>query len=269
MADNNNAMKFLGIGAGIQGLFGLGRSIVGGIQSIRANRDLKNFKLPQYTIPSELDNMLDLARQRANAQELPGQSLIENKLGAQTAYGQRAAEKYAGTGGQALGAVTGLYGQQMGAVRDLGIQFANFRAQREAELGRAQQVYAQAQDKQWEINQWLPAQYKYNELQSQKQAGASNLWGGLQDIAGAGMGYMGARAQTNAMQGMMPQYGQSRGTGGGLTPDIKANWGPRTDSYQYEWLQNNVNAQMPGTYNPLSAGRIGNFGILDRYNYPY
>ena len=109
------ALAAAGIGAGIQGLMGLGRGIVGGIQSLRANKALKNFKFPEYTMPSELENMLSLYQQRAAANELPGQSLMENKLGAQTAFGQRAAEKYAGTSGQALGAVTGLYGQQMNA----------------------------------------------------------------------------------------------------------------------------------------------------------
>ena len=238
----------LGISAGIQGLMGLGKSIVGGIQSSRANKALKDFKFPKYTMPSELENMLSMYQQRAAANELPGQSLMENKLGAQTAFGQRAAEKYAGTSGQALGAVTGLYGQQMDAVRDLGIKFADFKAQRQNELGRAQQVMAEAQDKQWEINQWLPAQYKYNELQSQKQAGASNLWGGLQDVASAGMNFMGAKAQMEGMQGMNP-FGNG-GAGGGLAPGIKANWGPRTNEYQYQWLQNNANnASVPNMFN--------------------
>jgi len=229
----------MGIGAGIQGLMGLGKSIVGGIQSARANKALKNFSLPQYTIPGAYEDMLDMYKQRAAANELPGQSLMENKLGAQTAFGQRAAEKYAGTSGQALGAVTGLYGQQMNAVRDLGIQFANFKSQRQAELGQAQQVMAQAQDKQWEINQWLPAQYRYGELQSQKQAGAANLWGGLQDVAGAGMNFMGGMAQQNAMQSMNPWGG-----GGGV------NDGHMWPSETSTWMQNNANkASVPNIFN--------------------
>ena len=197
----------MGIGAGLQGLMGLGRSIVGGVQSARAGRELKNFKFPQYTPSDAYNSMLDIYKQQAYAQELPGQSLMENKLGAQTAYGQRAAEKYAPSAGQALGAVTGLYGKQMDAVRDLGIQFANYRAQRQSELAGAQQVMGQIQDKQWEINQWYPSQVKYNELQSQKQAGASNLWGGIQDVMGAGMGFLGGMAQQQAMGSMMPNYG--------------------------------------------------------------
>jgi len=236
----------MGIGAGIQGLMGIGRSIVGGIQSARANKALKNFELPQYTIPGAYEDMLSMYKQRAAANELPGQSLIENKLGAQTAFGQRAAEKYAGTSGQALGAVTGLYGQQMNAVRDLGIQFANFKAQRQAELGQAQQVMAQAQDKQWEINQWLPAQYKYNQLQSQKQAGASNLWGGLQDVAGAGMNFMGGMAQQNAMQAMNPWANAT----GGLSQYAKTAAGIQTTPQQTAAMQGYANnAYVPNMFN--------------------
>src|SRR5512133_2058896 len=227
------ALATMGIGAGIQGLMGLGRSIVGGIQSSRANKALKNFKLPQYTMPSELENMLSLYEQRAGANELPGQSLIENKLGAQTAFGQRAAEKYAGTSGQALGAVTGLYGQQMNAVRDLGIKFADFKAQRQNELGHAQQIMAEAQDKQWEINQWLPAQYKYNELQSQKQAGASNLWGGLQDVAGAGMNFMGGQVQLSTLQAMNPWANimGNQGNGEASNPAVKSYYAPGQNNF--------------------------------------
>ncbi len=40
-------------------------------------------------------------------------------------------------------------------------------------------------------------------VQSQKQAGAANLWGGLQDIAGAGMSYFGGKAQMDAMGSMI------------------------------------------------------------------
>lgn len=239
MADDNSGLKALGIGSGIQALMGLGRSIVGGVQTMRANKALKNFKFPQYTMPSELENMLSMYQQRANAQELPGQSLIENKLGAQTTFGQRNAEKYASTSGQALGATTGLYGLQMNAVRDLGIKFADFKSQRQSELGQAQQVMAQAQDKQWEINQWLPAQYQYNQLQSQKQAGANNLWGGLQDVGSAGMNFMGAQNQMNTMQGMYPQYGNMGGIGGS-----------QPNAQQGQWLQNNANnAYVPNMFN--------------------
>ena len=195
-------------------MLGLGRGIVGGVQTARANKGLKNFKLPQYTIPGAYEDMMSLYQRRAEANELPGQSLVENKLGAQTAFGQRAAEKYAGTSGQALGAVTGLYGKQMDAVRDLGIKFADFKSQREAELGRAQQIMAQAQDKQWEINQWIPSQMKYNELQSMKQAGASNLWGGIQDVAGAGMNFLGGYAQMQGYGQMNPYITGGYGQGG-------------------------------------------------------
>jgi hypothetical protein len=229
---------------------GLGRSIIGGIQSSRANKALKNFKFPQYTMPSELENMLSMYQQRANAQELPGQSLIENKLGAQTAYGQRAAEKYAPSAGQALAASTSLYGRQMDAVRDLGIKFADFKAQRQNELGQAQQVMAQAQDKQWEINQWLPSQYKYNELQSQKQAGASNLWGGAQDVAGAGMNYMGGMNQMNTMQGMNPWANMGIGAGVGLTQGSKAYWGTQTNAQNTGAMQGIANnAYVPNMFN--------------------
>jgi hypothetical protein len=207
-----------------------------------------------------MENMLSMYQQRANAQELPGQSLIENKLGAQTAYGQRNAEKYGATAGQALGATTGLYGQQINAVRDLGIKFADFKAQRQNELGSAQQIMAQAKDKQWEINQWLPSQYRYNELQSQKQAGASNLWGGMQDVGSAGMNYMGAMNQYNTMQSMFPQYGGAA-QGAGYTPN------PSVMSY-YMPGQNNfapmgTSATAPQQGNPLTPyNAYGNNNLL-------
>ena len=259
------ALAAMGIGAGIQGLMGLGKSIVGGIQSSRANKALKDFKFPKYTMPSELENMLSMYQQRAAANELPGQSLMENKLGAQTAFGQRAAEKYAGTSGQALGAVTGLYGQQMDAVRDLGIKFADFKAQRQNELGRAQQVMAEAQDKQWEINEWLPSQYKYNELQSQKQAGASNLWGGLQDVAGAGMNFMGAYAQQQGMQGMMPQYGQSQGSGYTPNPSVMSYYMPGQNNFAPMGLNQ---TPMPQS-NPLTPYNVyGSNNLMFNQQYP-
>lgn len=169
------------ISAGISAFGGLAKGIVGAVQLGRAKRP----KAPTYTRADETNELVDLYRKRAAATQLPGQEAIESGLGATVAQGVSDVQNTASSSVSALGAITDLYGRKQQAVRDLGIQFAEFKAARQGELGDALKTGAAASDKEFEINKWLPYQTKMNEYTSQKQAGAANLFGGFEGIGTA------------------------------------------------------------------------------------
>ena len=179
------------ISAGISGA----KAIFGGIQGLSANKKIKDLRKnrPTYTRPKEVDEMLDVYRRSANRSQLPGQDLMENKLGQATARGVRQVGKYASSSAGALGAVTDIYGKEQDAIRDLGIQFAQYKDAAERQYAAGLGQSAQYSDREFELNKMRPWGTRMNELQSNKQAGADNFWGGVSGLASTALDFAGTK----------------------------------------------------------------------------
>lgn len=170
------------------------KSLFGGKQLSDSQKALRKLKRPTYTRPQESNELLDLYRKRSAATQLPGQEAIESGLGATVAQGVSDVQNTASSSVSALGAITDLYGRKQQAVRDLGIQFAEYKAQRQGELGNALGQAAQYTDKEWEMNKLRPYEVRMNELMGNRQAGATNLFGGLEGMGAAWMNTAGTKA---------------------------------------------------------------------------
>jgi hypothetical protein len=192
------------LSAGISTTMGLTKGILGAVQFGRANKELRGMKAPTYTRPDEVNEMVDLYRQRAAISQLPGQEAIESGLGATVAQGISDVQKSASSSVSALGAITDLYGKKQSAIRDLGIQFAEYKAARQAELGGALDKSAGYSDKEFEMNQWLPYNVKMNELMSRRQAGAANLFGGAESIGTAFNNLAGTQSYLEILKRLAP-----------------------------------------------------------------
>jgi hypothetical protein len=119
------------------------------------------------------------------------------------------AQRSASSSVAALGVVTDLYGRKQQAIRDLGIQFAEYKAARQSELGGALGQAAQYSDREFEMNKWMPYQVRMNELMSQKQAGAANLFGGAEGMGMAFNNLAGTQSYLDVLKQLNP-YGQGR-----------------------------------------------------------
>lgn len=244
------------IAAGGKALIGGIKSIAGGIQKRRASRELDK-ETPKYSRPEEYEKILGIYQQQAGLSQLPGQDQIEAKLSANTARGTRAISKYADNPVAAVAATAGLYGKEQGAIRDLGIQFAEFKNRAQGQLAGAYKMGAEYSDKEFSYNQWYPDQMKRNMAAQKWNGGQANLWGGLDMMAGAGVDALTA--------GLGAQGGDQAGG--------KVNTNPN----QASWMQGNANASgiamnpgsavNPGTvedfqiFNPAYAGQfIPNLG---------
>lgn len=192
------------LSAGISAAMGLTKGIIGAVQLGRANRELRGMKAPTYTRPEEVGEMVDLYRRRALATQLPGQESIESGLGATVAEGVTQAQRAAPSSVAALGAVTDLYGRKQGAIRDLGIQFAEYKAARQAELGSALGQAAGYSDREFEMNQWMPYQVRMNELMGRRQAGAANLFGGAEGVGMAFNNLAGTQSYLDVLRSLNP-----------------------------------------------------------------
>ena len=209
-------MDPLTISALISGGISLGKGILGAVQSGKAAKELKGMKAPTYTRPEEANELLDLYRQRAAATQLPGQEAIESGLGATVAQGVSDVQRSASSSVSALGAITDLYGKKQSAIRDLGIQFAEFKAARQGELAGALGQSAKYSDMEWEMNKLRPYEVRMNELQSQKQAGAANLFGGLEGMGMAFNNLAGTQSYLDVLKRLNPSGTGQAGTGAGV-----------------------------------------------------
>jgi len=223
------------IAAGGKALIGGIKSITGGIQKRKAQRELDK-EMPKYSRPAEYDKLLSIFQQQAGLGQLPGQDQIEAKLSANTARGSRAISKYSDNPVAAVAATAGLYGKEQGAIRDLGIQFAEFRNRAQGNLANAYKMGADYSDKEWGTNVWYPDQVRRNMASQKWNAGQQNLWSGIDQVAGAGVDAL--TAGLGAQGG-----GQVGGQVGGqaISPAAVGSPAP-TSAYEY--------------YNPKMAGQF-------------
>ena len=237
-------LSLLAAGVAVKGVVGLGKAIVGGIQKRKAQKELDK-ETPKYSRPEEYEKLLGIFQQQASLGQLPGQDQIEAKLSANTARGTRAIGKYADNPVAAVASVAGLYGREQGAIRDLGIQFSEFRNRAQNQLAGAYKMGADYSDKAFSYNQWYPDQMRRNMAAQKWNSGQQTMWSGIDQAAAAGVDALslGAmNAQANA------QAGDQAGA----------------DNNQ-SWMQGNANAaSIP--MNPGSAvnpGAVGDFSIFN------
>lgn len=219
----------------IEGLSGGIKAIGGYFAARKAERDLQKelSSMPKYTRPEEYEDLLKLYKERAAAQEMPGQSLAEQKLGATTAAGIRQAQKAAPSSVAALGATTSLHEAHMNAIRDLEIQFAQYKANREAELGGVYQQGAQYADQAWQYNQWYPSQVRLNIAGDRLAAARAMMYGGAEQAESGVLRGIGTIAQVKQQQPppittQQPSFnpGMSASSGG---PTLGVSW-PQSSS---------------------------------------
>ncbi|MBN2841450.1 MAG: hypothetical protein JXM68_00070, partial [Sedimentisphaerales bacterium] len=191
------------IAALIKGGLGLAKTITGGIQTARAKKDLAR-GFPKYSRPEEYKKMMSIYQQQAGMGQLPGQDRYEAKLSESTARGVRAASKYADSPVAAVAASSQLYSQQQSAIRDLGLQYAAFQQQSQMNLARGLQQGAQYSDQEWYQNKMYPDQVRRNMAAQQFNSGQQNLWGGLDMMGAAGLGFATGGGQAGGQGGGQP-----------------------------------------------------------------
>ncbi len=175
------ALGFLGAPSGIGTLLGVGQGIYGALQrrAARKRREqaLANFR---YDIPSAYDTQLQLAQEQASQRGIAGQDLVEAQMERDAAQMLSQGERVS----ESASDILGLYGQTYAKKQDAYTRMLQMGAQeearRKAELGRAVNLYADAQQQQFHYNRYLPFLQQMGMAGQQSAAGAQNLAAGLQ-----------------------------------------------------------------------------------------
>lgn len=193
-------------GALLSGGLGLGKAIIGGIQSIRGNRQMNRLMAnrPKYNIPQGYMDAYNTYKRLAGS-EIPGYNLMQGQIGQSTAKAMTSAERGAMSSNQFMDAALGAQDKELEALRNLGIMSQQWQSQQQQNLAQAQNQMGALQDQKWDYNVNQPWQTKMNMANDQRQAGAQNLFGGMGDMASSIMSFAGTSNFMDIYKKMFPQ----------------------------------------------------------------
>ena len=174
-------------GAAIQGAVGIGQLVTGAVQRNRARKELENLEDPTMEMPSSINEMINLARQR---QEMPGLDTMKNELGATTGRGLTQVSRAARTPGELARATTDLYAEEMRGARQLDIAGAEYRAARERQLMGALQTKGGFEQEMFRVNELMPYQRRLQQYMQQAGVGGQNIAAGIGTMVQGATGYL-------------------------------------------------------------------------------
>jgi hypothetical protein len=162
----------------------LAKGLVGMVQTARANKNLKRLMANPITYkrPEEYAQELGMRKEAATQQEMPGQKYAEQNIGSAASQARTAAEQGAISSNVYQSQVGNIFDKQASALQDLSMQSAQWQQQQKEALMGTMQRGAQYSDTEWQENKLRPYELALNQAQSQKQSGASNLWGGMEGL---------------------------------------------------------------------------------------
>jgi hypothetical protein len=155
-----------------------GQSMISEAQKLSAS-----YKRPEMLTPEAIQMMMRLAKGQMY-QKLPGSTEYENQIQGATSAGMSAIEDM-GAGSEGMGAIAGLYGNQMGQFQNLAAQNAGFQQQGQQNYMGALEGLGDWQQQQWKWNKadpYIMAQQKASQLET---AGRMNQFQGYKTRAGA------------------------------------------------------------------------------------
>ena len=199
--------SLLAAGLSITGMAtGLAKMGFGIADTVKANRMEKGLTTPKYEIPKGLEDYESLMKRNAQGQ-MPGYDQEMAGIEQGTARTLTGVRQLASNQSSAMAGLLGSTSNQQDRVRELGVRALQYRQQQQQNLGQAYLQRAQAENQQFEYNQWLPWQMKKNQIQSLRGAGTQNIYGGLDSMASAAINGMNMNANQQSYGNMIPQYG--------------------------------------------------------------
>jgi len=167
--------------------------IAGGVQSAtgiyqqrRASRlrkkAMKQYNNNPYQIPESAVRSVNLVGRAAQGTQLPGQSLIEENMAANTAEGINAARKSASSPSQILSSTIDLYSQQQKNQQQLDLTAAQDYQRRQSAYANAVQSLAPYEVEKWKYKTLYPVQADLNAASGMSGAGQQNMAQGVSSI---------------------------------------------------------------------------------------
>lgn len=229
-----------------------------GVQGYKANQLSKTVR-PTYQIPEEILGALNNAKYVGSMTELPGQNIMENKLGANLNRGVGELRNVSSTSADMAANVARLYSANNRSLNDIGIAAGQNWLNNQGNVRNALQMLAGYKDKAFDFNQVQP--YLNN-----KAAEAALREGSFRNLSSAGTNLassIGGAANMKYIQNLLNPE-QEDGEGGSGTSQI--NLGNLTSENFRSTTQNpfNSNSLSLDLYNQVMGGAGNNNGVYPR-----
>lgn len=187
------------IGGGIQALGGLAQAASGIFGKKRRQRRLENLiaSRPKYQIPKEIQQDMEMRRNRVNAQ-LDEQQALRDNLFTQQQNQMAMAQQSGGSIEDMLAVGASSDASMNNALINAQAQGASQRAQRLNEFSQAGMNLAQAKDQAFKINELDPANMRIKGTLANDAMSREMAFGGVNQM-GAGLANMGTTAKATGL----------------------------------------------------------------------
>jgi hypothetical protein len=172
---------------------------------------------PKYNIPQGVLDAVNQSKYLASMRELPGQNLMEGRLGQNTAKGIAEMRNVAANPADLASNVAKLYASQNQGLQDIGMRAGQNWLGQQGQLNQSLSRLGNYQDKQFEYNQNQPYQAAKAAESALRQASYENLYSGITGFANTAAGGVSAYDQQKKLNELKAkkdgfQYG-SKATG--------------------------------------------------------
>lgn len=172
---------------------------------------------PEWTISPAYQKAMEQAQMIASQRELPGQSIMENKIAGQTAAGVEQLKGASTNQADIIAGVTGLYANQMQQGADLDVMAAQNFANNQSNLYNAYQTYGGLQQEYRQKNVIDPYERAMAAASALREGAMMNTKSGIQGLSNAFSNYL-----TGKQDAVNPQMMQSM-MGQGATGNLSTN----------------------------------------------
>jgi len=217
-------------------------------QKKKANEFAKTQR-PQYEIPQGVLDAVNQSKYLASMRELPGQNLMEGRLGQNTAKGIAEMKNVAANPADLASNVARMYGAQNDAMNNIGIQAGQNWLGQQGQLNQALNRLGQYQQQQWDYNQNQPYQNAMAAASALREGAFRNAMAGGTNIASGISGALNMQNQQNMMNAYMNKFAQKDDK---VTPSVVD--APEFDNSTVD-VGTESNLKMSG-YTPININNI-------------
>lgn len=190
----------------------LGKSIVQGKQA----KKLAETPRPEFSIPQGVIDAVNNAKYVASMRELPGQNLMEGRIGQNLSRGIADLKNVASSPAELSTNIARMYSGSNNAINDIGLAAGQNWLNNQAGLRQALGQLGQYQDKQWQINKFQPYQNNMAASAALREGSFRNLSAAGQNLASGISGYANMKYQQDMLDEMLgtPKGVNMNGIGG-------------------------------------------------------
>lgn len=160
------------------------QGIVGGTQLSKANKLEKQYPRPDAEIAPSVNELVNFAKGRTMAQDIPGGEIARGEIKGATAAGMRAASEL-GSGSEAYGMLGQLVGREQNQFSELAKLTAQQVAGYQGDYMNTLGVKADEENRVWDWNKAQPYQYAAQTAQALRDSGMKNISSGVKNIFGS------------------------------------------------------------------------------------